>query len=115
MIGVAVLVSAVACAIGNGPPVVVEGQRFPLEQAKGLKPGTPQEQVRLALGAPFQVITDGSTERWKYYDRERRDEALLLNGRCVKVLSRTFYVAEVVITFSDGLVQSVSHSERQES
>jgi outer membrane protein assembly factor BamE (lipoprotein component of BamABCDE complex) len=106
---ISVLISG--CSVGNGAPSVVEGKRFPLEKVKEIRTGSTSAEVHRVLGLPFRMTRVGERETWIYYDREKREESLLLNGVSITTLSRHYYVAEAVVTLRGGVVEAVSHRE----
>ena len=103
-----VAVGLSACSYGLRPPVVEAGRGFSPSFSDRVKKGDDAAQVRGVLGEPYGVEKTGTAERWRYYMRVRGAEQRRLFGMIPLPDSKSRNDYEVIVTFNNGSVDSVT-------
>lgn len=103
-----VAIGLCACSYGLRPPVVEAGRSFSPDSSDRVKKRNDAAQVRGVLGEPYGVEKTGSAERWRYYMRVRGAEQRRLFGIIPLPDSTSRNEYEVIVTFNNGSVESVS-------
>jgi len=68
-----------ACSYGKGPIEVVAGQRFSVNAAAQLAPGTSADDIVRLVGLPLAIARSGDTETWKYsYETKQQEDIKFL-------------------------------------
>jgi len=104
-----------ACTYAKLPPVVEAGRRFSPGLSEQLHKGDDAAQVRTALGEPYGVEQTGTADQWRYYMRIRGGERRWLFGfiRLPDSIARSDY--DVMVTFREGRVETVSSTAAKAS
>jgi hypothetical protein len=101
------------CSYGLRPPELEAGHAFTDGWAEKIAKGDDATRVRNVLGDPLERTPTENGERWRYYMRVRGAEERKLFGFIPMPDSKSRNDYEVVVTFTKGVVDGVTHSRNE--
>jgi outer membrane protein assembly factor BamE (lipoprotein component of BamABCDE complex) len=99
------------CSYAIRPPIIESGRGFSEGLHRVIKKGDSPSEVRSLLGDPYEVDSRG--ERWRYFMRVRGAEERKLFGLVPIPNSDTVREYEVVVTFTDTRVATITSSQKR--
>jgi len=86
--------------------VTLEGQYFQNTQLSVVREGQTADEVKGSLGMPFEVTLTKDLMTWRYFEKYHPKECRsYLFG--IALSRRTTTISEAVVTFRNGIVESV--------